>query len=122
MSKEENTNILGSFTKSFTRINIGNPTTLINDRRVEDVTENKYFSKNVDFESVTEEPSAGIDEKLKKIINSYKSKDEVISTSKKGSLRSILNLAIHSTYLFSSTKDKSNFDVCRDYMKSISQG
>ncbi len=119
MSIEENANILSSLAKSLSSSNISNQNP---DRRVEDTNDNKYFSKNYDFESVTEEPTAGIDEKLKKIINSYKSNDEVKSVTKKGSLRSILSMAIQSTYVFSSTKDKNKFDVCREYMKAISQG
>ena len=119
MSIEENANILSSLAKSFSSSNISNQNP---DRRVEDTNDNKYFSKNYDFESVIEEPKAGIDEKLKRIINSYKSNDEVKSVTKKGSLRSILSMAIQSTYVFSSTKDKNKFDVCREYMKAISQG
>ena len=50
MSKEENANLLSSFSKSFSTRNIINPIPLIfNDHRVEDTNNNKYVSKNVEF-------------------------------------------------------------------------
>lgn len=67
------------------------------------------------IEKVIEEPKNMVDEKLKKLIKSQKTKTEPIKN-KRGSLASLLKFAIQTNTILRRAED---FSVCSEYMKSI---
>lgn len=75
-------------------------------------------STMINLQSVVEESNNLIDDKLKRLVDSHKVANSHADLMKKGSIRSLLSIAINSTYVFTSKKSN-KFDVCREYMKYL---
>ena len=88
-------------------------------KEILDASINKRGGSNLlNLQSVIEEPNNLIDDKLKRLVDSHKVANAHADLMKKGSIRSLLSIAINSTYVFT-TKKQNKFDICREYMKYL---
>jgi hypothetical protein len=87
-------------------------------KEIQDNSINKKVNTMLNLQSVIEEPNNLIDDKLKRLVDSHKVANANADLMKKGSIRSLLSIAINSTYVFT-TKKQNKFDICREYMKYL---